>query len=299
VRRLEELPRPALPALGLATPKWHTDTAIKLWGGPGQPLYDMRVLGNFPSQAENAIVPMVLLEQGVARWPSTQPEETDELEIGVDVARGGDDESVLAPRRGRKVFELEAVAIDRAAGALPPGPQVGEAIVRMARRLRKPTDRLRPRVKIDSIGVGTAVVDYLVLHHKGELEIVAVNSASAADAWLVLAPGTGVSPRKTAADEYRNLRTQLAFGVTLWLREGGALPDDDKLGQELVAATFYFRENGKIAAEDKDEVKKRIRRSPDRADAVALAIYSPPRRRPGVKPPAVHTMDLDQMPGLG
>lgn len=262
---------------GLANPNWHETIAKKLWGGPGNPLYDMRALGNFPSQSENGIVPMVLMEQGMARWQTTEPADDDELDIGVDVARGGEDESILAPRRGLKVFELEAVPVDKTAGALPPGPQIGEAVVRMARRMRKVTDRLRPRVKVDAIGVGTAVLDYLALNYAEEMEIVGVNTSCAAETVKIIAAGTDISPPKTAADEYRNLRTQILFGITAWLREGGAIPQDPQLGKELVATSFYFVTKGKLAAEDKDEVKRRIRCSPDRADAVALAIYDPRR----------------------
>jgi hypothetical protein len=323
---------------GLAAPKWHEDLAIPLWGGPGSPLYDVRVLGNFPSQGENVVVPMALVAAARGRWATT-PDEGD-LEIGVDVAREGDDESILAPLRGKKLLELEAVKLDRSVNAMPPGPQVAEAAVRMARRLRRGSsavgaanaplhygdqvtvdgqvgalrrlaqerqpgvwweivtesgvlfrrqeqlvrfaqpDQQRPRIKVDCIGVGTAVLDHLLLNYRDEFEILGVNTACAADASLIVAPATSISPAKTAADEYLNLRAQIAFGVTTWLREGGAIPEDGKLEAELVAPTFSFKQRGKIQVEDKREVKKRLRRSPDRADALALAVYNPPRQAP-------------------
>jgi hypothetical protein len=199
---------------------------------------------------------------------------------------------VLAARRGRVILKIDAVAIDKALGALPPGPQIGEAIVRLARRLHRGTDRYRPRIKVDVIGVGTSVVDYLVLHYSAELEILAVNSSAAADEWLVLASATEGSDARTAATEYRNLRTQLCFGVTRWLSDRGALPPDEILGAELVATCFSYAPNGKMAAEDKKEVKKRLRRSPDRADAVALAIYDPGRVELGGELP-----ELDETAG--
>ncbi len=322
---------------GLAAPHWHETVAIPLWGGPGSPLYDVRVLGNFPSQGENVVVPMALVTAARGRWPTASDD--GDLEIGVDVAREGDDESVLAALRGKKLLELEAVRLDRGPEAMPPGPQVAEAVVRMARRLRraagdmaarsageplKPGDQVsvggdvgalrrlarergpgmweistpsgvlfrrqeqiirfaRPdqqkaRIKVDSIGVGTAVLDYLLLHYRDEFEIVGVNSACSADAWLIVAPASDSSAAKTAADEFRNLRAQMAFGVAKWLRDG-AIPEDGKLEAELVAPTFSFKERGKIQVEDKREVKKRLRRSPDRADALALAVYDPPRKK--------------------
>jgi hypothetical protein len=53
------------------------------------------------------------------------------------------------------------------------------------------------------------------------------------------------------------------------------LPPDTKLEGELVAPTFAYLPNGRIKVESKDEIKARLKRSPDRADALALAVYKP------------------------
>ncbi len=258
---------------GLAGPTWHA-WALETWGGPGNPIYDVRVLGRFPSQGENSVVALVLVEAAKGRWATTA-EDGDGLDLGVDVARGGDDETIVAPRRGRKLLPLESVKLDRAPEAIPPGHQVGEAVVKIARTLRRATDTRKARIKVDAIGVGTSVLDYLVASYGREFDIVGVNSASSADDWLIVAPATSAGPAKTAKDEYRNLRSQMGFGVAAWLRAGGAIPEDGKLEAELVAPTFFFAGAGKIAIEEKDAVKRRLKRSPDRADALALAVYEP------------------------
>lgn len=266
---------------GLADPHWHETVAKVLWGGPGSPLYDIRVLGNFPGQASKAIVGLALLEAARARWAETPPE--GRLEIGVDVARELDgDETITAARRGRKVIDLRPVPLDpRLVNASPPiplGHQAALGVVRVARELcardaaGRPIER--PRIKVDAIGNGTACLDYLLAHHAQEFEIVAVVVSKSADKTLMLAPG------RSAYDHYLNLRAQVVFGVKLWLESGGAVPRDEKLAAELVAPTWHDAAGGKLAVEGKDEIKKRLKRSPDRADALALSVYKPPRTMP-------------------
>lgn len=258
---------------GLATPEWEK-WAREHWGGPGAPLYDVRVLGKFPSQAKDAVVPMDLVEAAIARWSATEAE--GELDIGVDVARGGDDDPVLCAVRGLKCLEIEVVKLDRAVSAVPLGHQVGEAAAQMALRLTKPEDRFRPRVKVDVIGVGASVVDYLLEHYRETLDIVPVNVGSAADASVVVVPSVDSRPGLSARDVYKNLRAFVWFSVRDWLRRGGALPDDEKLRGELVAPTFRYVERGKIQVQEKDDLRKTLKRSPDRADALGLAVYDPP-----------------------
>jgi hypothetical protein len=68
------------------------------------------------------------------------------------------------------------------------------------------------------------------------------------------------------------LRDQLWFGLQQWLKDGGTIPQDPKLEAELVAPTYAFDVRGRIKVEPKEKIKERLRRSPDRADALALAV---------------------------
>lgn len=275
---------------GLADPAWHQTVAVDLWGGPGSPLYDVRVLGNFAGQASNSIVGLDLVEAARSRWAATHAE--GRLEVGLDVARDGEDESISAPRRGQKALEPLSIKISYAPDAAPPGHQVGEACARHVRSLmmQADVDGRRPRIKVDSIGVGTAALDYLVSKHGREFEVIGVCSGSSADKTLVLAPGSAGHHARTAYDEYMNLRAQMAFGVAAWLRAGGALPPDEKLAADLVAPTHYPTRAGKIGVEDKGEIKKRLKRSPDRGDALALSVYEPP-----VKPPPARGVGVESL----
>ncbi len=279
---------------GLADRAW-AEWALGEWGGPGNAIYDVRVLGRFPEQGDNAVVALSLVLAAQARWNET--EEAHELDLGVDVAREGDDETIIAPRRGKKALPLEAVKIDPS-NPLPPGHQVGEAIALAARRLSRPADTRKPRIKIDSIGVGCSVCDYLAAHYSRDFEIVPVNSATTADTWLEVVPALNGKPAQTGADTYRNLRSQIGFGVATWLRDGGAIPpDDSRLEAELAATRFFFADRGRLAIEEKSSIKKRLRRSPDRADALALACYEgEPRVR--ILPPA-RVKDPSSLPRYG
>jgi phage terminase large subunit len=73
-------------------------------------------------------------------------------------------------------------------------------------------------------------------------------------------------------EEYALLRDQLWFGLQKWLKDGGTIPSDPKLEAELVAPTYAFDLRGRTKVEPKEKIKERLRRSPDRADALALAV---------------------------
>jgi phage terminase large subunit len=85
-----------------------------------------------------------------------------------------------------------------------------------------------------------------------------------------------VTVSESPTDErFSRLRDQLWFALRDFIRGGGALPDDLALVAELVGPTYRFDIRGRIKVESKDEMKARLdnHRSPDRADAMALAIF--------------------------
>jgi hypothetical protein len=64
------------------------------------------------------------------------------------------------------------------------------------------------------------------------------------------------------------------FAMADWVKGGGMLPPIPELVAEMTTPTYSFT-NGKIILEDKDQVKKRLGRSPDLADALALTFAFP------------------------
>lgn len=218
------------------------------------PLYAVRVRGDFPAQATNAIIGLVIVEDARRRYDHEDPTDG-RLEVGVDVARYGDDESVIQPIRGNRTLEPKILqSMDTV--------QVAGAVREHALALRKAGEK--PRVKVDVIGVGGGVAD--ILRQDKELEVVDVNVSSA--------------PTRVPSKDhpgYALLRDQLWFEARDWLRDGGQLHDDGKLAAELTAPTYTFDMKGRFKVESKDAMKKRLpgNRSPDRADALCLAIHVP------------------------
>lgn len=241
---------------GLALYEWVQEKRTE-WG-VDSPLYAMRVRGNFPAQASNAVVGLAHVEAARARWAKTPA--SGPLVIGVDVARFGDDETVITAVRGYKTLRTEAIS------SMDTVDVAGRAR-RMAIELR---DEMRedgscsaqyawhtlPRVQVDEIGVGAGVLD--ILSRYDDIEAVGVNVATKSD----------------VPHEHPLLRDQLWFALADWLKEGGAILKDPKLEGELVAPTYKFDERGRRKVESKVDIKSRLGRSPDRADALALAIYN-------------------------
>jgi len=179
------------------------------------------------------------------------------LNLGVDVARGGEDgndETAVAPRRGAKVFPIRTW---RGLSA----ESIAAQVIEIVRAMRGEGEQ-RPAVKVDACGkLGLEAVAALKKFER-EIEVFAVD----------------VSSKPRLPLQYVRLRDELWFGLQKWLRDGGAIPDDAKLQAELISPGFKHDENGKLLAEKKDRIRQRLKRSPDRADAVILAVYEPPRQ---------------------
>jgi len=233
---------------GLAGPEWLAMMRQKYGPDPeSNPNYRVRVEGNFPGQQANGVIGSTRSGAARKRWPATKGEGT--LEIGVDVARFGDDESVVQPRRGKKAYPSKVVnSMD--------GWQVGGLVLAAVIEHRDGNERAV--VKVDGIGVGASVVDFLRRDKRAQQ--------------LVYVVDINVGMKATNEEDYVNLRSQLWFGVAGWL-EDGALPEDRDRDAELLAATYRTDARNRLAVCSKDDLKRELKRSPDRADALALAVH--------------------------
>lgn len=237
------------PIPGLADPDF-IDLQKKKYGEDSAN-YQIRILGEFAGTATNTVVGLKLVEAACKRWTANLAVvHSEPLELGVDVARFGDDESTIAPRRGPRIYPLITTQ-----GA--DGNQVAGLIMKVVRELRQPGEKVT--VKIDGTGgYGSSPIDILRKDHSSEVTVVEVNASSKAD----------------DEEKYTNLRAQMHFGVAQFLSEGGELPaNDKKLETDLLAPTYMFDARRRFQVEAKKDIKKRLKRSPDRGDAVALAVY--------------------------
>jgi phage terminase large subunit len=230
----------------LVSRKW-VERQRRRWG-EASPLYEVRVLGQFPSQAENSVVSAAELEAAVARTldPSTP------VVVAADVARFGSDNTVIAVRMG------PVVRIDTVHGGKDTMYTVG-AILNVARGLQAETG-YRATLIIDDAGVGGGVTDRL--KEQNEFPVHAFTGAR----------------RARQEREYPNARSESWFSFAERLHEIDLDPDAD-LAADLLAPRYSLDSQGRRVVEKKDQTKQRLRRSPDRGDAVTMAFsIDAPRR---------------------
>lgn len=210
--------------------------------------YRVRVLGEFPKADDDTIIPLALVEDAMRRESSASP--TAPIVWGLDVARFGDDCSALAKRQSNLLLEpikkWHKLDLMQVAGVVKAEWDAVD------------DQKQRPvEILVDSIGLGSGVVDRL-----RELGLPV--------------RGVNVSESPALKNSYRNLRTELWFKAKAWFEQRNcALPKDDALCADLVSVKYLSPDSaGRLMAESKDQTKKRLRRSPDLADAFVLTFAS-------------------------
>lgn len=204
-------------------------------------VYRVRVLGEFPLADDNTIIPLELV--AAARTRDIVPDHNAKPIWGLDVARFGDDTSVLTKRKG--------------AIYLPQTTWRKLDLMQLTGAVKAEYDATplldRPRViLVDVIGLGAGVVDRL-----RELGLPA--------------RGINVAEAPAVGDRYRNLKAELWYRAKAWFEaRGGRMPDDEQLANELASVRYKYTSSGKLQVESKDEMRKRGLRSPDKADSFIL-----------------------------
>ncbi|WP_313349092.1 phage terminase large subunit [Paracoccus sp. (in: a-proteobacteria)] len=203
--------------------------------------------GDYEAESDMQFIGGGLVREAMARDPN--PAIGDELVLGVDVARFGDDRSVIWARRGRD------------AKTMPPIILKGADTMQVAARVMAEIDRLKPDgVFIDEGGVGGGVVDRC---RQMGYSVIGVNFGGKADRAIEGVP------------KCRNKRAQMWATMREWLREGGCIPDSRDLEMDLTGPLYGFDVNNAIEIEKKSDMKKRGVASPDEADALALTFAYP------------------------
>lgn len=248
-----------LPLPLLISPEWVREKWLEWCGGrvegEGDPRWMSRVRAEFPTTAEDALFPSEWVQQAFERhrrldWTPT-PNNPARCRLGCDVARFGKDTTQIAayfPGWGvRSIQELEHLDTQDTA----------MRICELASSESLSGNRVE-EVRIDADGLGAGVYDAA----KRMLDERAVEIRNGS--------------RAQASDRFTNLRSEMLWHLREALDPSGeepiALPPDEGLLQELRAFRWAMRADGRIAAESKDDVKARIGRSPDKADAVAYAV---------------------------
>lgn len=211
----------------------------------------VRVRGQFPAVGANALLGDVDVERAMTRHLRPEQYEHAARLLGVDVARFGDDRSVIYARQGGASFK--------------PVIMRGADTTQVAGRVAMAIDRFKPdAVFVDgSGGYGAGVID--ILRRAGH-PIIEVQFG-----------GKAIDPR------FKNKRTEMWWLMADWVRKTGALAQSQDLTRELVEPTYWFV-NDQFELESKDDIKERLGESPDLADALALTFAMPIAPRiPGVR----------------
>jgi hypothetical protein len=209
-----------------------------------EPLRSALLSGNWSAMLTDdayQVVPRAWVKAAMARW---EPREETPDVIGCDVARGGEDKTVKAPRKGNYFMPLEKYP----GRSTPDGQSVVDLLAGNA------------VINIDVIGVGASAFD---IGNERGLKMIPVNFAE-----------KSIAKDKSETLRFVNKRAEYywAFREALDPIDGDnvALPPDPELEADLCAARWQSMSNG-IKIESKEDIKKRIGRSPDCADAVVLA----------------------------
>ncbi len=225
----------------------------------------VRVRGLFPKQEDDIFIALQLLEDSV-KWEIELTEEEKKvyipkrIDIGVDIARFGDDDTVIATKIDKVMPELISRHGQNTMRT------VGDIIHVYRDFIEKyPEYDNYIYVKIDDTGVGGGVTDRL-----NELK---EDPAEGLDKMVIIPVNFArKSPKSKSARFYDDIVTWMWANVRdLMKAKEVKLPDDSVLIGEFSTRKYYFHSNGKIKLESKEELKKRGLSSPDRADAVALA----------------------------
>lgn len=159
--------------------------------------------------------------------------------IGVDVARFGDDRSVILKRNGDKVVSVDAYR--------------GLDLMETTGRVTQAIDAFHPDgVFVDAVGLGAGVVDRLRQLHYGR--IFEVNA--------------GARPKNGA--KFANKRAEMWALMRDWLQERGSLEGHQPLADDLLSLTYGFDHANRLKLEAKKDLKVRGLPSPDLGDALAL-----------------------------
>ena len=207
----------------------------------------VRVRGVFPRAGSMQFISSELVETAKARHPDASLR--DPLVMGVDVARFGDDATVIVLRRGRDAQTIPWLKL-RGVDTMT----VAARVVDLAREFGPDA------IFVDAGGVGAGVVDRLRMLRQPVIEVQFGGAA-----------GTGIDTSDGAV-LYANKRAEMWGVMRDWLR-GGAIPDDPELLADLTAVEYgYTMLKGRdaILLEKKADMKKRGLASPDAADALAL-----------------------------
>lgn len=212
--------------------KWRED-----WGEDSD-FFKVRVRGEFPSSSSSQFIDSDMV--AAARKYKAQGFEQLPKVLSVDVARFGDDQTVMGWRQGRKFAILKKFrGLDTV--------QVAERVIQFYREAQYSA------IVVDGDGLGAGVVDQI--KHRGfGKNLFEFHGAEKANDF----------------SKYSNRRTEIWGEMRDWLKHGAEIPDEAEIETDLCGPDYYFNKANQIQLESKDDMKARGLASPDVGDCLAM-----------------------------
>lgn len=236
---------------------------ISLYGREN-PWVKYSILGEFPESSINSLLGVDEVEAAMGRTIKEDAYMHSQKRLGMDIAFQGDDMSVIFPRQGLASFR--------------PIEMRNLTSSEQAARLISAKTKFESEIEFvdDTGGWAKGVHDFLV---QAGCPPIPINFS-----------GKSIDPR------YYNKRSEMYFEMAKWVKRGGCLPPVPELVPELTKSTYCLK-NGKFLLEPKELIKKKLGRSPDRADALCLTFALPEMpaalRIPGAPQPGKMLSDYD------
>lgn len=239
----------AYPAL--TTQKW-IDERKEEWG-EASPMFISRVLGEFPIEGEDTLIPLNWVHRAVARWEKSKEtcKISDHVYLGLDVARYGTNKTVLSYFVPNRLMYQKSIqnksTTDATQLAVKEGISAGAKLM---------------QITTDDTGVGGGVTDRL---RELGYPVLAVN----------------FSQKPTDPFHFRGIRDEMYWFLReLFRSDEIAIPNSDLLLNQLSSIKYTInKRTGKIEIETKDDMKKRGQKSPDESDSLVIAAWGSKRMK--------------------
>jgi hypothetical protein len=227
--------------------------------GEDSDFFRIRVRGEFPNSDVNQLINTLAIERAAkAKQLVSGP-----LKIGVDPARFGDDETSIIRRRNRSAYKVKSYK--------------GLCTMTLAGIIVNIIKAEDPdQVAIDVGGLGAGVYDRLVELGYKDI-VVPVNFGGIAN----------------DPERYYNKRAEMWGEMKEWIEDDVlpvSIPDDDMLQTDLETPLYSYDSKGRLVLEKKEDMKKRIGRSPDKGDSLALTFAEPIKVKKKVSSTPTHTV---------
>jgi hypothetical protein len=233
------------------------------WGF-NHPLSKSKVLGEFPTKSDDVVVKWENMQAAINREPEY---DYDKRYIGVDVARFGDDLTILTElteksESKKTTFRGKYVSMKE---------EISETTGRVVSLFWAGDSGKETHIGIDTTGLGAGV--YSDLKEMKRLKELPDNVYIHEIIYASTAFDEDEKEQEKLKKHYENIKAYMFDLLNQDLRDNISMSDEEIYQEETVNILFKFAKSGKLVIESKDDYKKRMKKSPDHSDSLAMANF--------------------------